>query len=544
MKNKKIISKETKQRKLKHGAIAALLTVAAIIAVVLFNIAASVLADKIDLAVDLSDAKDFTLTENVRNYIENDVPRDVTITVCSDKDDYTNGLYQQVLSNFAYGDTSNGAFFKQTTLLLDDIDKLSDKITVNYVDPLDPVFSTYTNKYNNLPITMGDILVESTYEKDGKTVNRYKHLDINDIYRVVDVANYYGQDYVYVYNCNYRIEGNTIETAIGSAIYSVTSDRAYKVAVITANGGEYVQELDDFMSVNNYEFKEIKNLYDEKNSISDDYDIIIISAPKSDYKKNELEMIDNYLATNNSQFKTVLYIASATQPELPNLNDFLSEWGFDVESNTILAETDNAFIRGEDDTSIQFSPITSIPEYSNDPANYFDGMSATTQFDYICKNNAAITLKDNISNDRTVRPIISSSENAAAKPLDADENWEPETSAKGEHIAFGVSYSTTLLNNYDYFDKRVMVLSSIDFIQTDYNQYEECGNLNIIMSALDMACGKSTNTVIFDTRTFNTTTFQTPSNLSVNIMSSIFVVAIPLAILIVCVVIALRRKHL
>ena len=543
MKNKTVISKETKKRKLKHGAVAAMLTAAAIVAVVLFNIAASAISEKVNLSLDLSSAKDFTLTENIKAFIENDVTKEITITVCSEKDDYTNGLYLQVLSNFGYGDSSSGTFFKQTVYLLDAIDNLSDKITVNYVDPLDPVFSLYTNKYNDLAITMGDILVESTYEQDGEEVTRHKLLNVSDIYKITDVASYYGESYVYVYNCNYYIEGNNVETAIGSAIYSVTSDKSYKVAVVTANGGEYVEELDEFMSANNYEFKEVSNLYDENNSIDDDTDIIIISAPKSDYKKKELEIIDNYLSNNDSQYKTVLYIASANQPELPNLNEFLGEWGFVVNPDTVLAETDNAFIRGENDTNIQFSPV-STSEEAPDTADYFDGISATADFDYIATNSACISLKDNLSNDHGVRSILSTSENAAAKPLDADENWKPEDNKKGEHIGFGVGYSTTLLNNYDYYDKRVMVLSSIDFIQTSYNQYEECGNLNIIMSALDVACGKNSKSVVFDTRTFNTDTFTTPTDFSVNVMMSIFVIAIPLIILVTCVVIAIRRRHL
>ena len=105
---------------------------------------------------------------------------------------------------------------------------------------------------------MGNILVESTFELDGEEVNRYRVLTVGDLFSIdtetsSQYSSYMGQN-VYVVN------GNNIETSLTSALYTVTADRSYTVAVITANGGQEVTALQSYMQMNNYEFTVIDSL--------------------------------------------------------------------------------------------------------------------------------------------------------------------------------------------------------------------------------------------------------------------------------------------
>ena len=278
------------KRRFKHGGLAVAFTAAFVAVVIMFNIGATILAQNVNLTVDLTANKDFSVSEENAEAVKK-LDRKVNIVVCCDKATYKDTLYQYAYSAGYMDSSSSGyadlqQYFNQNVYLLGEYEKLNKNISVEFIDTSTPEFTKYTSRYPDASLGMGNILVESTFELDGEEVNRYRVLTVGDLFSVdtetsSQYSSYMGQN-VYVVN------GNNIETALTSALYTVTADRSYTVAVITANGGQEVTALQSYMQMNNYEFTVIDSLV--TGEIPENADVVIISQPTHDYSEEELDM--------------------------------------------------------------------------------------------------------------------------------------------------------------------------------------------------------------------------------------------------------------
>ena len=331
------------KRKFKHGAYATAITCVFVAVIIAFNIGATVLAEKFPLSLDFTAKGDFTISDENKEYIK-DINRDdlkIDIIVCATETEYTDGTISQSLLSQNIYDLSGGQYFTQNVYLLKEYVRLNKAISLKFINPSDPDFNVYASNenYQDEDFAEGDIIIESSFTLDGEKITRGRHLTMEDIFEVgVDQNNETSYMYYYYYGYS-SLVSNNIETAVTSAIYSLTSDKIYQVAYLTHNGGTDISNLEGLMEQNNYEFNEIKNLNEEE--IPEDTDIIIIAQPSFDYSEEELEKIDLFLENDGKLGKNVLYIASARQPELPNINEFLSEWSFEVLSGTFVYETNS-----------------------------------------------------------------------------------------------------------------------------------------------------------------------------------------------------------
>ncbi len=521
---KKEISYASKRR-FKHGGLAIAFTAAFIAVVIMFNIGATILAKNVSLTIDLTANKDFSISEENKEYIKK-VDRDVNIVVCCDKDTYENSLAEMLYSS-GYMDTSSSGYsytqqyFSQNVRLLEEYSKLNKKIDVEFIDPQTPEFSKYTSRYPNAGLTTGKILVESTFELKGEEVKRHRVLSVFDTFRI---------DSTYASQGYYSITGNDIETILTSAVYNVTSDRSYSVAVVTANGGTANTPLQSYLEMNNYEFTEVNSLVTGK--IPEKADVVIISQPTMDYSEDELNMLDEYLALSAEQEKVLMYIGSANQGNLPNLNEFLSEWGFVV------------------------TPAHSVQETSSDKCIYYatnvlmnvvedNGFSTEiSRDDYSYIANLAVPVVQKVASDRNVTTILEISDTAVAVPNDADENFSVEdVEVKGPFVGLGVSQHKKYDSNNDLMTSSVIMLSSADFITSSFNSFAEVGNIEMMGVVLDDVIGKQSVGISFDTRTFETELFTPPDKAGVNLMNIFVGWLPPVLLLAIGVIVYIRRRR-
>ena len=335
--------------------------------------------------------------------------------------------------------------------------------------------------------------------------------------------------YYYYYGYS-SLVSNNIETAITSAIYSLTSDKVYQVAYLTHNGGTDISNLEFLMKQNNYEFNEIKNLNEE--DIPEDTDIIIIAQPSFDYSADELEKIDEFLDNDGKLGKNVLYIANARQPELPNINEFLSEWSFEVLSNTFVYETNS------DNRANAFTIMT-------ETENKYTGALAGQDYAFYSANDVPVVMKQpNGSKEYTI--LLQFSEDAVAASIDAETEEEAIENAieKGPFAALAVCTNAVWDSDInDYQKSSVMVCSSTDMI-TYGSISAKIGNIKAIMNTLDTLVGKETTDISFDSRTFATDQFETlPTDAAATTMTVIFVFIVPLALIVCGVMVAIRRRR-
>ena len=65
----------------------------------------------------------------------------------------------------------------------------------------------------------------------------------------------------------------------------------------------------------------------------------MIVPPAADYSESDMKKMEDYLNNGGKYDKHLFYIASAAQGDMPNINEFLSEWGFQVMSEDYVYET-------------------------------------------------------------------------------------------------------------------------------------------------------------------------------------------------------------
>ncbi len=405
--------KTGKKRSVKHGAYALVLTAVFVAAVVGLNVAASALSDAYPLTLDLTSNKDFSISDENLEYIEK-ITRDVTITVCADKEEYSDGTYASLITSSGVYDTSSGLFFTQTEQLLKEYEMRSEHITLQYIDPQSTDFTKYASKYSSEDFTTGDILVECEFELDGKKIQHYRHLDAFDLYEITSTQenqNYYT---LYYSGYSYVLASSNIETAITSAIYSVTSDKTLQVALITANGGQTVDNLQSLMETNNYTFFEIDNLVTQ--DIPEDTDLVIIAAPTMDYSESELKKLDEFLDLDGKLGKNIIYIPDASQGDkVPNLTAFIGEWGFKINQGYAFAT---------DDSTYNYTP-NQLYGTADEESEYLESLG-DENYIYLCEQYTAINVAFEEQEKRQTEVLISLPESAVCVPVGADDTWTSE----------------------------------------------------------------------------------------------------------------------
>ena len=519
------------KRRFKHGGVAVAFTAIFVAVVIMLNIGATILAQNVSLTLDLTSNKDFSISEKNKEYVKK-IDRKVNIVVCSDKDTYQNDLYQYAY-NAGYLD-SNGSYnelqqyFNQNVYLIEEYEKLNKNISVEFIDPQTPEFTKYTNRYPDASLGLGNILVESTFTLDGKEVNHHRVMTIKDLFRIdTETSQQYssmaGQT-VYV------VSGNDIETALTSAIYTVTADRSYSVALITANGGTKIAPLQSYMEMNNYEFTEIKSLVTDK--IPENADVVIISQPTHDYSEDELDMLDKHLQFSAEQNKTLMYIGASSQADLPNLNEFLSEWGFSVVPEHTVFETESG--------KYSYYP-TNVVMTVKEENGYSDNISRK---DYLYIANNVVPVVAKTPNDRTMTTVLEISASAAAVPNDADEDYNLDNAeVKGPFVGLGVSEAKKYDKDNNLMTSSVIMLGATDFITSSYNSFAEVGNIEMVGVVIDKVIGKTSVGISFDTRTFEEDTFVSPETATVKLMEFVVVLLPVIAVVAVGVIVFIRRRR-
>ncbi|GEM_PF-14052 len=522
--------KPSKKRSAKYGAYSLVLTAVFVAVVVGLNIAASALSNAYPLTLDLTSDKDYSISEENLKYIEK-VSRPVTITVCADEKEYTDGTYGSLISSNGIYDISSGMFFKQADLLLKEYEMRSDKITVQFIDPQSTTFAAYSSKYPSETFSTGDILVECEFELDGKPVKHYRHLDAFNLYSIENTQENQTYYQYYYYGYNYVLSQSNIETAVTSAIYSVTSDKTFNVALITANGGQTVDDLQTLMEANNYSFTVIDSLV--TNDIPENVDLAIIAAPTMDYSENDLKKLDDFLDLDGERGKNIIYIPDVSQGEnVPNLTAFIAEWGFKV---------NNGYAYATDSSTYYYSPSMVFGTAAD--SDYLEGLG-DTKYLFLSEVYTAVSVSFEENEARQTENTISLPESTVCYPSDADDNWTVEDAEiKGPFVAMGIATDTAYDEDYNPKYSRVMVIGGMAFINSSFNSESSVGNLKAILSAVNHMYDIKGETISFDPRTLNTTTFEVTGNTS-TFMYIFFVAIIPLAILITCIVVCVRRKHL
>lgn len=352
------------------NAIFAALIVLLVAAVFLINAIALILSNRYPLSVDLTANAAYEIGEETKAVLDA-LTKSVQIDVLASE------------TSFA-GD----AYLVQAKRILDRYPQYSGYVQLRYVDyAADP---TYAANHADLTLTDGDILVSCG--------ERQKQLPLTSLF-----------NYAYTASESLAVESSRAEEAVTGAILQVLSEEQTNVAVLRGNGEQDVENFVALLVNNNFTLTSAVLSTDPL----DDYDALLLAAPQTDLSGDDIRKLEAFLVNGGAYGKTLFYTASGTQPELPNLETFLAEWGVSVGSGAVF-ETNAA-------RTYQYQPYYPTAGYESEA--YRDEMidaDAPVLMPVARPLNVLFTAKD----AQITETLLGFSETAGVRPADAGTDFK------------------------------------------------------------------------------------------------------------------------
>lgn len=317
-------------KKLRYGSISVAFTAAFIAALVILNVVFSALADKFLWYIDMTSETLYTLSDECVDLLD-DIDKEVTILFCDDPD------------NLEASDTTRLVY--NTALQLEEA---LDYITVKNVNVIKN--RSAVNKYLTTATTeikTTDVIIESGSE--------FRKLSLTTFYTFANQ----NSTSPWAYNA---------ESRFAATIIAVTRAEMPVCALVSNHGEAYKDtELLNLLSEAGYDCVAIDLTKDE---IPEDCRLMISYNPTKDFmtsfdgisEVNEIEKLDKFLDGVNS----FMIFVSPNTPILPNLEEYLYEWGIVFGRHT--DEVDNTYnsVIKDSSQSLTFDGYTVVSEYVTD----------------------------------------------------------------------------------------------------------------------------------------------------------------------------------
>ena len=526
MKNKKIKN----QALFKKGGYALLITSLVLVALIVVNVLLSVLADRMNLEIDMTEDKLNSIEEDNIKYLES-IDKPVEIIVCAKEDEYANAL-----SSYYYSNVSGGLdYYNQTLTLLNKYPLYSDHITLRFVDTQSSEFTEISQTFSEYEPAYGDIIVTRELSEETR---RTKKVGFTDIYLIdSQSASMYGY---------YSITANNVETAVTSAIDYVLTGKSKKAMFITGHStSNNTANYKALLEANNYIVE--MNSNELITSIDASYDLIAVMSASRDFTGDEIAALNKFLDNDDRYGKGLVYFADANCPALPNFNEFLKEWGIIV-GEGIVFETDVELYAAGDP-----STFVSIPTEGGDDGDETtrDSIVADENItQLIAGANVPISIKHFADGPLKVSSITTTyGETALAVPVgmsekDLAEYKEAHENELTQYTTLAVAEMLDYAEDNTPLKSYVVAFSSVQTIQSEWAEYSATSNKDAVIWASDLAAGVTESNQTFVSKVLGNESFSTEVTESgVTTIRWIFVIVIPMAIIVVGVVIFFRRKN-
>lgn len=488
-----------KSKKFKYGGLSVLFTVLFVAAIVLVNVIVNLVLDRFDVKADLTSEALFSIDSTTADYLKT-LTGKVNITVTNSESDFTGA----------------GTYYNQTNEICKRFAEATDKISLNYVDLLkNPSFSA---DYPDAEIGDGMLVVKSEETGRYKALDYTKYLDI----QYDETYAQYGYSYIKAVNAN-------AEAALLSAIMSVTNMDPVRVAFTTGCGETENATMKSLLETNAYVAEALNiSLVEE---IDSGIDFIVIYAPSSDYTNDDLNKLDKWLDNGGKYGKNVIFVASASNPNIPNIKSFLDEWGIVIEDGVIYQTDANYAYSG--------LPIYQLMQ----PGTSDYTAELDTKSKYIFGNNMlALTLRFEEYANFVTTPILTSYDGAVIYPLDADESWTVADGGNTGVLNGVVESSKVQYEGSTPYYSRVVVYGSDFLLNETLLVTEQANNAELMMSIFRGISGRDDFEITLTPKSFSMSTFEISAAASATI-AIIFAIVLPVAIIITGITVWLRRRH-
>lgn len=521
-------------KKIKHGTMATALTCVFLAVLVLLNVVATVLFERYPINIDLTKEKIYSMTDESEEYVKK-VDRDVLVTIFADEDTFIN----------------YSSYNKQAIELLKNYCKMNHHISYRFmdIDSNPDVIKSYSDTISNF-----DIIFETSSEVDGETVKRTRKLGMIDLlsfkdefvsqlsqsgYSIDMLREQAGSDLQLLAYYGTYVESSNAEQAFTSALMTVTDPDPVYVTFLNGRN-----EVSDIMSktspfsyfktllvANGYNVNEIDITKDE---IPSETDIAVIPAPTVDYLPEEVQKVSDFLNNGNELGKQLIYVASYSQGETPNLDEFLEEYGLSV-GEGVVCET-----------------------YGD---NYINYPYCTLSTDLSSDFNQDVLNKDLVISSMYTRPVntlydqqgmittqqyVKTTDNAYTAKLKYNEQYQlvpSDTLTTGQQCLFAIGSKAKFAEDGsgDTAYSNVLCFGSEYLLQSNILSAQQYGNSEYFFSIIAGITHKSDG-VFIKPKTIKGTAFDIDQSKKTALMWT-FCVIIPVAVLGAGLFVWLRRKN-
>lgn len=492
-KEKGKFKKFMKSRKAKHGTVAMAITALVIVMVIVLNIIIGLLVNRFpDLELDLTSNNSFALQDDTIDYVSH-LNNDVTVYILMEKDKFE----------------SQGTYFVQAQKMLNKMASKSDgKMKIKYVDlTSNPSFtSNYPNVDWQSSSANNIVLVES-----GK---QYKVLTLTDCFEYDEQTyNYYG---------TYSFTGTKIEQAVVTAILNVTTDDKVVVDMIKGNNEQDYSSLKSLLENNAYQVNDVSLATGD---FDKDAKVAIMYAPSVDLDEKIVEKLSTWLSNDGKYGRSLIYVPTADMGEMPNLDDFLKEWGMSIDRGYVFETDETALVNAN-------SPYAFTVSYGD----YYKDNLKNSKIPVVVSESHAV----NITDENTAHALLKTTNKAGVLPIDADKSWDYKDAitGNGENVA-----AEGVMTNEDKKSSRVVVFGSYIMFSDTIMKYNSFNNSAYFMNVINTIADKEDVGITIESKSIDNTELGITDVATQNTMLIVFVIVIPIAILVAGFVFWLRRRN-
>ena len=460
------IKNSFKSRKFKMGGYQTLIMVIVIILVIGLNL----VVNKMNITVDLSSQKMFTLT----SYTGSDA----------------------IGTNASSIPTFNGSEMTQIEKVVDNYDGLG-TIKVVKKDPV--VYPNFSKTYTDEEIQSNDIIVVNETNGKSKLVSQSDMLVSEMDYQTM----------------SQKVTTLDAEGQITAAIQSVTSANA---TTLYYTSGHSEQELDstfkDVLNKSNIDTKELAT--ESAESVPDDCNILLINGPQYDFTEAEYNVLSSYLKEGG---KAMFFLYPTTTEKMTYFYKLLSDYGVNV--------ADGYIIDSKGSYSSQYPMyLTPTMEDSDLTKDVTDTQKVVIP---ICKG---MTVQSDVRSTLTVENMMSTTDSAYAKTNIKSQTVDKEDGdINGPFsVALSIKDSYAEKTKGTGHATEIVVFGSVSFETSTFLETNQFGNRTVLLNSLSYLAGQETTTLAIPTRSLQQESVQIQESDRI-FFTVLLVVIIPLILL-------------
>ena len=483
-------------RSFRQGSVATATTVIAVALIIVLNMVVTSLSARYDLSLDLTTNQLFGISDDTKTFLA-ELDKDVNIYVLSTEQAFTSG----------------GEYPVQANEVIRKYAQESPRVTLQYIDLVrDPAFA---NRFPNLVLNASSIVVSS-----GEKSTDLTPFDLYNTETQTDYNTF--QQYTYPVS-------SKAEQAMTSAIMKVTSDKLVKVVILSGHDETPPAGLRALLDANNYEISDHDLLANEE--LDPEAKILVLNAPTRDLTTEEIAKLDTFLYNGGKLGRSLVYFASVFQPEMPNLNAFLADWGIGVGEGYVFENSQ--------------SRVTSVGgifvPYADYAEEEYSSTAKARNLLTVLPYPRPLTALFEARSAKILSVILNTSDTSVVVPPDAGETWTPaDAEVKGPLPAFIITQDrnyegTTLLTS------NVAVCSSADSIEQIFLNSTSYGNGDFFLNVFNKLADRE-ETISIQPKTIGGSELGI-TGIQILVIGIALAVVLPLAVLIYGVVIWLRRRH-